>query len=66
MFPTKQNEVIQEQEKFLENQLSQIVRKIPKGKRQLFEGVINFPHGRAQVPQGKGKLLQEAMNFPHI
>ncbi len=50
MFPTKQTKVIQEQEKFLENQLSQKVRKVPKGKRQLFQGVINFPHGRAQVP----------------
>jgi len=65
MFPTKQNEVIQEQKKFPENQLSQGIRKVPKGKQQLFQGAMNFPHGKAQVPRGKGKLFQEAMNFPH-
>jgi hypothetical protein len=36
LFPMKQNEVIEEQKKFLENQLSQRVKKVPKGKQQLF------------------------------
>jgi hypothetical protein len=59
MFPTNQNEVIQEQEKFVENQLSQRVRKVPKGKRQLFQGVINFPMEGPKFPREKGNFSKK-------